>query len=165
MKDLEFTDHNNDFPSITFPEETANTSDESELKDLKSDKVNFTNQIFQNDSLTRCSGFINAIKKYQKNNETIYFVRVGLLQGSKKEKDGSWSGDITNCELIAGKTIKHLFKNFELHEEMVIEMIQGVRCHFEIRNLKYSAIQKDGKAFLNAKGIIESVKFGYIKEG
>lgn len=72
----------------------------------RDDRKGFKNPLFPNDSVTTCSGFINEIRSHQKGDDVLYFVRVGLIQGSRKNDHDDWQGDITNCDLLVGSTLR-----------------------------------------------------------
>lgn len=129
---------------------------DSEQKDKRR---GYKNEIFANDSLTICSGFVSAVKPHVKGEDTLYFARVGLIQGSKQE-EGAWVGDITNCDLLVGSTLK------KWAEEVagVEDLFKGVRMTFRIRNLKFTAGIYEGKPVLNSRGILEMVTFGHLND-
>ena len=68
----------------------------------KKNRKEFQNTLFPNDSVTMCSGFINELRFHQKSpaDEGMYFVRVGLIQGSKQNDKQDLVEDITNCDLL-----------------------------------------------------------------
>jgi hypothetical protein len=122
-------------------------------------KKSFQNEVFANDSIMTCSGFISDIQSYQKtpSSEPMYFVRVGLIQGSKLV-NGEWVGDITNCDLLAGVTLtKWAAKMAQLKNPLV-----GIRCRFVVKNLKFVPELYEGKPVLKSRGILEQVSFGHI---
>lgn len=87
-----------------------------------------------------------------------YFVRVGLIQGSRKNEQDEWEGDITNCDLLVGATLRkwaEAMMSFKDH-------LAGVRMSFTIRNLKFSAGLYEGKAVLNSRGVLESITIGHL---
>ena len=124
-------------------------------------KRGYQNEIYANDSITYCDGFINEVKSHHKGDETLYFARVGILAGSKRdEAKGEWVGDIVNCDLLIGSTLK----KWAEYVEPIKEPFRGVRMKFQIRNLKFMAGIYEGKPVLNSRGILETVTFGHLAD-
>lgn len=122
-------------------------------------KKGYQNELYANDSVTTCSGFISDIKAYQPagSAEPMFFVRVGLIQGSKQQGT-EWVGDITNCDLIAGSTLKKWAASFSQAKNP----FAGIRCRFVVRNLKFVPELYEGKPVLKSRGVLEQVTFGHI---
>ncbi len=118
----------------------------------------YLNRVFPNDAITRCDGFINDLKSHTKDDETFFFVRVGLIQGSTLSNDQKWRGDITNCDLLVGSTLK------KWAEKMgsVGDALEGIRVNFTIKNLKYIPELYEGNPVLRSRGILEKVSFGRL---
>lgn len=119
----------------------------------------YQNEVYANDSITHCGGFISDIRMYQQpgSSEPMYFVRVGLIQGSKKQGD-EWVGDITNCDLLAGVTLKKWAAAFADTKNP----FAGLRCRFVVKNLKFVPELYEGKPVLKSRGTLEQVTFGHI---
>lgn len=83
----------------------------------RDDRKGFKNPLFPNDSVTTCSGFINEIRSHQKGDDVLYFVRVGLIQGSRKNDHDDWQGDITNCDLLVGSTLRKWAESMKQFKE------------------------------------------------
>jgi len=144
------TNNAQDFPDFD------NTNNES---DKVKGKRPFINQLFQTDSLTVANGFINGIRSHVKGDRTLYFVSVGLLQGSVQDGD-NYKGDITNCDVLAGSTLDKWLSGLV----DIDNPLKGIRVSMEIRNLKFLPKLHDGKAYVDTRGILETVKFGYISK-
>lgn len=81
--------------------------------------------------------------------------------GSKKDDSkGEWVGDIVNCDLLIGSTLR----KWAEFSEQIKEPFRGVRMKFQIRNLKFMASIHEGKPVLNSRGILETVTFGHIND-
>jgi len=131
---------------------------QSQNSDHKSNHKGFQNTVFPNDSVTTCSGFINEIRSHQKGDEMLYFVRAGLIQGSRKNDRGDWEGDITNCDLLVGSTLKKwagVMMQFK-------DPFAGIRVTFVIRNLKFMPGLHEGKPVLNSRGVLEVINIGHL---
>lgn len=117
----------------------------------------FINQLYPNDSLTVCNGFINEVRAHTKGDRTMYFVSVGLFQGSIQEGD-DYKGDITNCDVLAGSTLEKWLAGLAGIENP----LKGIRMRMEFRNLKFLPKLHDGKAYVDSRGILETVQFGHL---
>jgi hypothetical protein len=140
----------NDFPEVgSHPQ-----LNEQQKRD---DRKQFQNTLFPNDSVTTCSGFINEIRSHVKDGDTLYFVRMGLIQGSRKIEAG-WEGDITNCDLLVGSTLR------KWAEAMLPfkSAYAGIRVNCVIRNLKFTAGLYEGKPVLDSRGVLECITFGHL---
>lgn len=148
-----------DFSEVDFSElgEVDSAGGDRPANSFAPRKKGFTNPVFPNDSVTVCPGFLNAVKAVEKNSRTLYFVRVGIIHGSKQEEDG-YVGDITNCDLLVGDTlgkwVQGLLRSNDSYD--------GVRMRFTIRNLRFTADIYDGKPVLRSRGILESVAIGHL---
>lgn len=131
-----------------------------EQQQKKDDRKGFQNPLYPNDSVTTCSGFINEIRSYDKNGDTLFFVRAGLIDGSRKNDNGEWVGDITNCDLLVGSTLKKWAESMKPHKEA----ITGIRMNFVIRNRKGVAEIYEGKPILKTKGVLEVVTIGHLDQ-
>ena len=140
----------NDFPEVGSQPEADSAK--------KDDRKGFQNALFPNDSVTTCSGFINEIRSHVKDGDTLFFLRVGLIQGSRKNGNDNWEGDITNCDLLVGSTLKKWAEKMESSKDAFI----GLRVSFVIRNLKFAAGIHDGKPILNSRGILEVITIGHL---
>lgn len=141
-----------------FPEiEGGSTGPDSGPKQASSRK-GFQNPVFPNDAITTCSGFINEIRSHQKGEDTFYFVRAGLIVGSRQNEAQEWEGDFLNCDLLVGSTMK------KWAESMigVGSMLSGIRVNLTIRNLKFTPGLYEGKPILNSKGVLEVMQIGHI---
>ena len=141
-----------DFPEVGEPSQ----SDENQSK--KTDRKGFQNPLYPNDSVTTCSGFLNEIRSHEKDGDTLYFVRVGLIQGSRRNGSGDWEGDITNCDLLVGSTLKKWARAMK----PLKEPYAGIRMTFTIRNLKFSLGEYDDKPVINSRGVLETITFGHL---
>ena len=116
------------------------------------------NRLRPNDSLTRCPGFINAIQQHEANGRTYYAIRVGLLQGSKKNEKDEWIGDITNCYLLLGPTLRKWAETMHGLEDP----FRGVRCILTIRNLKFYLGTHNDEPVVRSRGALETITFGHL---
>ena len=116
------------------------------------------NRLRPNDSLTRCQGFINAIQRHEANDKTYYSIRVGLLQGSKKNEQDEWIGDITNCYLLLGPTLRKWAETLPELEDP----FHGVRCILTIRNLKFYLGTHHDEPVVRSRGVLETITFGHL---
>lgn len=126
--------------------------------DQKNNRKGYQNTLFPNDSITEASGFINEVRCHEKDGEKLFFVRVGLIQGSRKNDEGNWEGDIANVDLLIGSTLKKW-------AETMIEFnatLSGLKIRFVIRNLKFSAGMYENKPVLNSRGILEEFTIGHL---
>lgn len=137
-----------DFPEM---DEPANPS-----TGTKKDRP-FVNQLFPNDSITECNGFINEVRSHEKEGRVMYFVSVGLFQGSQQEGDG-YKGILTNCDLLAGPTLEKWLATIANTKDP----LKGIRFKFEIRNLMFKPKLYEGKAVLDSRGILETVQIGRL---
>lgn len=144
-------------PQSDFPEVGGEINSQEDREEGKKQN-SFINQLFPNDSVTKCDGFINEIRSHNTDEDTLYFLRVGLIQGSERSEDGSWRGQITNCDLLAGKTVKKWISSIM----DVKSSMNGVRVQFHIRNLKFSPGIHEGKPVMNSKGVLEKVVIGQL---
>lgn len=140
------------------PEEVSSYSQMGGQQQKKEARRGFNNPVFPNDSLTTCSGFINEVRSHIKNDDTLYFVRVGLIQGSRKNERDEWEGDFTNCDLLVGPTLKKWAEQMMQFKEL----FTGIRVNFVIRNLKFTPGIYEGKPVLNSRGILEVIEIGHI---
>ena len=126
----------------------------------KKNRKGFQNTLFLNDSVTMCSGFINELRFHQKSpaDEGMYFVRVGLIQGSKQNDKQDWVGDITNCDLLIGSTLKSWAKAMYPCKKN----LEGIRFQFTIRNLKFMPDLYEGKPVLKSRGVLEVLTVGHV---
>lgn len=122
------------------------------------DKKGFVNAVYANDSITDCSGFINDIRSHSKDGETYYFVRAGLIQGSKRNERGDWEGDITNCDLLVGSTLKKWAESML----KITDPMTGIRLRFAVKNLKFTPDIYEGKPVLRSRGVLETITVGHI---
>ena len=143
-----------DFPEV------GNQPDSSEVNQANKDRKGYQNPLYPNDSVTTAPGFINEIRSYPKGNETLYFIRAGLIQGSRKNEQGDWVGDITNCDLLVGSTLK------KWAESMVPfkDALTGIKVTFTVRNLKFIPEIYEGKAVQNSRGVLESITIGHLDQ-
>lgn len=141
-----------------FPEVGGDSRSPGSGQAQKSDKKGFQNTLYPNDSVTTCSGFINEIRSHEKNGDTLYFVRAGLIQGSRKNEKDEWEGDITNCDLLIGSTLKKWAESMK----QLNNPFGGIRVSFVIRNLKFVPAIFEGKPVLNSRGILEAVSIGHL---
>jgi len=142
-----------DFPEVQGEGKAADQPSQD-----KGSRKGYQNEIFSNDSLTTCDGFMNEVKSHTKGEETMYFARVGLLMGSKKNDQGEWVGDIVNCDLLVGSTLR----KWAEYTAPIDKPFRGVRMKFKIRNLKFSPGIHEGKPVLNSRGVLETVTFGHL---
>ena len=142
-----------DFPELQGQEKTT-----SQPAQEKGSRKGYQNEIYSNDSLTTCDGFMNEVKSHVKGDETLYFARVGLLMGSKKNEQDEWVGDIVNCDLLVGSTLR----KWAEYTAPIEKPFRGVRMKFKIRNLKFTAGIHEGKPVLNSRGVLETVTFGHL---
>ena len=117
----------------------------------------FINQLYPNDSLTVCDGFINEVRRHTKDDRTMYFVSVGLFQGSVQDGD-DYKGDITNCDVLAGPTLEKWLATMAGVEDP----LKGIRLRMEFRNLKFLPKLHEGKAYVDSRGILETVQIGRL---
>ena len=145
-----------DFPGI----DDAPFGDQNETGAEKKRK-DFQNTLFPNDSVTMCSGFINELRFHQKSptDEGMYFARVGLIQGSKQNDKQDWVGDITNCDLLIGSTLKSWAKGMYPCKKN----LEGIRFQFTIRNLKFMPDLYEGKPVLKSRGVLEVLTVGLCR--
>lgn len=145
-----------DFPGIS----DTSLKDEDSIGSEKKNRKGFQNQLFLNDSVTMCSGFINELRFHQKDpdDEGLYFVRVGLIQGSKLNDKQDWVGDITNCDLLIGSTLKAWAKAMHPCKKN----LEGIRFQFTVRNLKFIPELYEGKAVLKSRGVLEVISVGHV---
>lgn len=118
---------------------------------------NFINHLYPNDSLTVCDGFINEVRPHAKGDRTMYFVNVGLFQGSVQDGD-NYKGDIVNCAVLAGATLGKWLSGLAGVEDP----LKGVRLRMEFRNLKFLPKLHEGKAYVDSRGILETVQIGRL---
>lgn len=130
----------------------------SEQQHKKDDRKGFQNPLFPNDSVTTCSGFINEIRSHVKDGDTLFFIRVGLIQGARKNERGEWVGDITNCDLLVGSTLRKWAESMKQFTDSFI----GIKVTFVIRNLKFTPGIYEGRAVLNSRGVLETISIGYL---
>ena len=135
-----------DFPDLPNTEKT----------EANKNKV-FINQLYPNDSLTVSDGFINEVRTHTKDSRTMYFVSVGIFQGSILE-GAEYKGDITNFDVLAGPTLEKWLSNMVGSENP----LKGVRLTMEFRNLKFLPKLHDGKAYVDSRGILETIKIGKL---
>lgn len=143
-----------DFPEVGDQPQMADSQSQ------KNDRKGFQNPVFPNDSVTTCSGFINEIRSHQKGDDTLYFVRAGLVQGSRRNDRGDWEGDITNCDLLVGSTLKkwaEAMKQFK-------DPFAGIRVTFVVRNLKFTPGLYEGKPVLSSRGVLEAITIGHLDQ-
>jgi len=126
----------------------------------KSDRKTFQNTVYPNDSVTTCSGFINEIRAHDKGDDVLYFVRAGLIQGSRQKESGDWEGDITNCDLLVGSTLKKWAESMLQYDAPFV----GIRVRFVVRNLKFTPGLYEGKPVLNSRGILETITLGQLDQ-
>ena len=143
-----------DFPEV------GGHSQMGEPQQKKDDRKGFQNPLFPNDSVTTCSGFINEIRSHVKDSDTLFFVRAGLIQGSRRNERGEWEGDITNCDLLVGSTLK---KWAEAMKQLK-DPFAGIRVGFVIRNLKFIPAIYEGKPVLNSRGVLEAITIGHLDQ-
>jgi len=136
-----------DFPPVGGNEQPA-----------KRDKKGFQNTLFPSDCLTSCSGFINEVKSRSKDGNTLYFARLGLIMGSKKNDNDEYVGNIVNADLLVGSTLQKWAEACSKNPEG----LNGIRMRFEIRNLVFEPGIYNDKPVLDSRGILETVKFGHI---
>ena len=140
-----------------FPEVGENPLAEQPKRD---DRKGFKNPLFPNDSVTTCSGFINEIRSHQKGDDVLYFVRVGLIQGSRKNDHDDWQGDITNCDLLVGSTLRKWAESMKKFKDP----FAGIRVGFVIRNLKFTPGLYEGKPVLDSRGVLETISIGHLDQ-
>lgn len=154
MSENDFSlDGYDDFPEVRSLNNEVRELDKAEVKA-------FTNVLHPNDSLTTCGGFINEIRPKDISGKRFYFVRVGIVQGSRQGTDNNWIGDITNCDLLVGMTLKKWV-------ESVINLkdpLPGIKVSMAIRNLKFIPEIYDSKPVLKTRGILEKITIGYLNE-
>lgn len=143
-----------------FPEVGSEPGANSGATGDAADKRGYQNTIFPNDSVTHCSGFINEIRSHVSGEKTHYFVRVGIIQGSSQGEEGRWEGDITNCDLLVGSTLRKWVESMI----GVQNPMKGVRLRFVIRNLRFIPGIHEGKPVLNNRGILETISVGHIDQ-
>lgn len=133
--------------------------DENQTGKKKSDKKGYQNFLYPNDSVRESAGFINEIRCHEKDGEKLYFVRAGLLQGSKKnDQTGEWEGDIVNVDLLVGPTLKKWAET----SIQCNATLSGVKMRMVVRNLKFAAGIYDGKPVLDNRGTLEEFKIGHL---
>ncbi|WP_018694197.1 hypothetical protein [Algicola sagamiensis] len=145
---------NPDFPDFN-EQENPQSSTEN-----KKEKKHFINQLQYSDSLLQCEGFINGINEAKKDGRSLFFAKVGLIQGRIPDGDDRYKFRITNCDLLIGKTLEKWAAEFLAHADL----LNGLVMRFEIRNLTFEPVLHDGKAYLNNKGVLETVQFGSLKK-
>lgn len=145
-----------EFTGVGAPEQASGPS-----ANTQAEKKPFSNQLYPNDSLTVGLGFINDVSEYLAPGaaEPMYFFRVGMMQGSVQSEAG-WVGDISNYDLIAGATLRKFAKSLKNHPDLM----KGVRVTMEVRNLKSFAEIYEGAAVLRTRGVLESMKIGWIDQ-
>jgi hypothetical protein len=136
-----------DFPELPDSNQTSS----------KKGSGSFINQLKPNDSLTVANGFINGVRKHVKGDRTLYFVSVGIFQGSTLVGD-DYKGNITNFDVLAGSTLERWMSSLADVENP----LKGVRFRLEFRNLKFIPRIHEGKAFVDSFGILETVQVGYL---
>lgn len=121
-------------------------------------KGSFRNYLFSSDSLTECSAFISEIKAHQKGDETMYFARLGLIQGSEEQGGERRRKVGNNIDVLVGKTLRGwAAANIGDH-------LKSLTAKVKIRNLVFEPVLVENKAHLNNRGILETVEFGYLDQ-
>lgn len=119
----------------------------------------FSPKINPNDSITRCSGFINEVKVNNKDpNKPLYFIRCGLITGSVKDEEDKWQGKMQNVDLLCGRSLV-LFAGVIARNS---DVFKGVKFSFCIRNLFFEPVIVEDKPYLNTRGILEAVSVGKV---
>ncbi|OZC34600.1 hypothetical protein B9Q17_10055 [Marinobacter vinifirmus] len=143
-----------DFPEV------GSQPQAGEQQQKKDDRKGFQNPVFPNDSVTTCSGFINEIRSHAKDSDTLFFVRAGLIQGARRNDRGEWEGDITNCDLLVGSTLRKWAESMKQFKDP----FSGIRVTFVIRNLKFTPGIYEGKPVLSSRGVLEAITIGHLDQ-
>lgn len=95
MSDENYMEQPGNQPANQFPQVgNEPVSEQAPGVSKSNNKKGFENALYSNDSLLQCKGFVNEIKRYQKDaqSDVMYFARVGLIQGSVKNEAGDFVG-------------------------------------------------------------------------
>lgn len=145
-----------------FPNDVGDhPEDIQEQSPNKPRKNGFTNTIKHNDAITVCDGFVHECKEYNNGDSMLYFLRVGLLNGSQKDKDDVWTDRIVNCDLLAGPTITKWCSHIVSTDSTPTKM----RLRFTIKNLRFFPEIYNEKPVLRSKGTLETIEIGHIDRG
>jgi len=143
-----------DFPPVG----EENSSSDTKEKDKRPGRY----QRSPNDSLTLASGFINEIRAYvpegKGSDDTLYFARIGLIQGSEKDQNDKWVGIINNYDVLIGRGLRRFAFNLVNNDDL----LKGVRFNFKVRNLTTSADMHENKPVQRSRGVLESAEIGSI---
>ncbi|WP_299945777.1 hypothetical protein [uncultured Microbulbifer sp.] len=63
----------------------------------------FSNPLYPSDSLTSCRAFISDVKSRKQGEDTLYFARLGLIQGRELNGDEYKSKVGNNVDLLVQK--------------------------------------------------------------
>lgn len=153
-------DYYTEFPAVGEAEASQDAvQEQSQNQERPTRKRGFNNPLYPNDSVTTCNGFINDIRTHEKEGRTMYFMRVGMITGSKLKEDSSgYIGDITNCDLLVGDTLKKWVQGLLRSNDSY----DGVIMRFTIRNLKFTPDIYEGKPVLKSRGVLEAVSIGHL---
>jgi hypothetical protein len=144
----DFSELDIEFPTLEIEPHT------NQKKDSSKRKSSYKNIIRDNDSITRCAGFINQVR----NVDGVFYVKAGLVIGSCKGSEQNYRANITNVELRVGPTLKVWAEAFQGESKAKAR----VRLNFVIKNLQFGIKRNGESAFLESRGSIETITYGHI---
>ncbi len=127
-------------------------------------KKPFENVIRRGETVTKGWGYLSQVRRHERaGQDPLFFASIGLQCGWKPGENPEKPDPIfQNVELLIGSTCVRSMMALEGEHTKESGLIYG---YFVIRNLNWSVAPVDeGKAYLNSRGILETVQFGWIDE-
>ncbi len=109
----------------------------------------------KNHTTHKYTGFLTEINSNDTSDERRWFVKASIFIGYEpKIENEKPKKKYQFIDLFVAKSLHELISRVNLGGN------QGLLCEMDIHGLLFTAVSKEGNAYLNNEGILHSVRFG-----